>query len=63
MHGALLQACFLGPWFQGTPMDPHGRARPAAVYVPLLPNALVDFCGAPLPFAAALENAAMIGKL
>ena len=25
--------------------------RPAAVYVPLLPNALVDFCGAPLPFA------------
>ncbi|CAK9009411.1 unnamed protein product [Durusdinium trenchii] len=24
--------------------------RPAAVYVPLLPNALVDFCGAPLPF-------------
>lgn len=31
-------------------MPTQKNARPAAVYVPLLPDALVDFCGAPLPF-------------
>ncbi|CAJ1355936.1 unnamed protein product [Effrenium voratum] len=30
--------------------------RPAAVYVPLLPNALVDFCGAPLPFVLGISS-------
>lgn len=30
--------------------------RPAAVYVPLLPNALVDFCGAPLPFVLGIAS-------
>ncbi|CAE7524656.1 dennd1a [Symbiodinium sp. CCMP2456] len=30
--------------------------RPAAVYVPLLPDALVDFCGAPLPFVLGISS-------
>eukprot|EP00434_Breviolum_minutum_P020708 symbB.v1.2.018261.t1/scaffold1446.1/size211836/4 len=30
--------------------------RPAAVYVPLLPDALVDFCGAPLPFVLGIAS-------
>lgn len=35
--------------------------RPAAVYVPLLPNALVDFCGAPLPFVLGIASE-MVGR-
>ncbi|CAE8593508.1 unnamed protein product, partial [Polarella glacialis] len=30
--------------------------RLAAVYVPLLPNALVDFCGAPIPFVLGIDS-------